>query len=159
MFRDPKTKEGCCFFPHPRCHFLPKNTLSGWFVPVTDYCGLFPSNMLLLQEYSCLRQAIGRLEENVNFCIYIYIGHPAAYGAPGPGIRSEPQLLPMPQLWQCQIPNPLCWARDQTYIPALPRHCQSCCITAGAPKFLSFKIKFCVCLCAHKCYCNSKCTH
>ena len=31
-------------------------------------------------------------------------GHPAAYGVPWPGIRSKPQLR------QCQILNPVCWA-------------------------------------------------
>ena len=36
---------------------------------------------------------------------------PAAYGVPGPGIRSESQLQPTVHLWQRQILNPLCWAR------------------------------------------------
>ena len=48
-------------------------------------------------------------------------GCPAEYGAPGPGIRSKLQLRLMPQLWQCWIPNPLCWARDGTCIPGLQR--------------------------------------
>ena len=39
-------------------------------------------------------------------------GLPVAYGVSGPGIRSEPQLLPKPKLRQCRILNPLCQARD-----------------------------------------------
>ena len=33
--------------------------------------------------------------------------HPQHMAVLGPGIESEPQLWPMPQLWQCQILNPL----------------------------------------------------
>ena len=41
-------------------------------------------------------------------CIYVlffsFLGHPAAYGVPGEGIRScAPQLWRMPQLWQSWI--------------------------------------------------------
>ena len=32
-------------------------------------------------------------------------GHPTAYGVPGPGIRSDSQLQPRPQLWQQWIHN------------------------------------------------------
>ena len=34
---------------------------------------------------------------------------------PGPGIESEAQLRPVPQLRQCWILNPLHWARDCIY--------------------------------------------
>ena len=62
---------------------------------------------------------------------------------PGQGSSSELQLRPKPQLWQCWILNPLSLARDWTCVPALPRHSQSCCATAGTPiffieKFLMF---------------------
>ena len=43
--------------------------------------------------------ALGRFFFFPFFCL------PTAYGAPRPEIRSEPQL------WQCWILNPLCWAR------------------------------------------------
>ena len=43
-------------------------------------------------------------------------------GVPGPGIRSQPQSRPKPQLWQYQILNPLCQVRDRTSVSALPRH-------------------------------------
>ena len=58
---------------------------------------------------------------------------PIAYGVPQPGIRSEPRLRPKPKLWQRQIPNPMCQARDQTCVPVLPRLHQSLCTTAGTP--------------------------
>ena len=32
---------------------------------------------------------------------FFFFWLPLAYGIPGPGIRSEPQLQPMPQVWQC----------------------------------------------------------
>ena len=47
---------------------------------------------------------------NVPFFFFLFFGCPAAYGIPRPGIISQIQLQPKPQLWQCQIPNPLCWA-------------------------------------------------
>ena len=50
----------------------------------------------------------------------------------------DPQLWLMLQLWQCQILNPLCWARDRTCIPVLQRCCQSHYATTGTPKFFSF---------------------
>ena len=52
-------------------------------------------------------------------------------------IRSELQLQPKPQLWQCQILNPLCWARNQTFVLAPPRHRQSHCTTVGTPLAIS----------------------
>ena len=36
-----------------------------------------------------------------------------AYGSSRPGIKSEKQLQPKPQLWQCRILNPLCRARPR----------------------------------------------
>ena len=70
----------------------------------------------------------------IYLCMYFIFGSPAAYGAPGPGISYEPQSKPKPQLWQCQILNPMCWAGDRTCVPSLPRCCLSCCVTAGAPR-------------------------
>ena len=72
------------------------------------------------------------------FFLFIF-GHPSAYGVPGSGVRSEPQVQPKQQLWQRQILNPLCWAGDQTCIPALPRHRQSHCTTGGTPR-IHFKL-------------------
>ena len=63
-----------------------------------------------------------------------FFGHPAAFGVPLPGIRSEPQLWPEPQLWQHQILHPLCGARDWACIPVLPRCRPSRCTTAGTPQ-------------------------
>ena len=37
-------------------------------------------------------------------------------------------------LCHCWILHPLGWARDRTCIPALQRHCQSHCATAGTPR-------------------------
>ena len=46
---------------------------------------------------------------NLFFCfLFSFFGCPVAYGVPGPGIRSEPQSWPKPQLWQHWILNPLC---------------------------------------------------
>ena len=78
---------------------------------------------------------------NITFQVYILIfffffGHPMVYGVPGPGIRSEPQLWPKPQVWQCQILNPLCRARDRTCTPLFPRHLWSRCAMVGTPHFL-----------------------
>ena len=44
------------------------------------------------------------------------------------------QLWPKPQLWQYWIPNPLCYAQDQTCIPVLPINHQSPCTTEGSWK-------------------------
>ena len=41
-------------------------------------------------------------------CLFLFFGRPTACGVPGPGIRSEMQLRPILQLWQCWMPNPLC---------------------------------------------------
>ena len=69
-----------------------------------------------------------RLEKSLRkrlFCFSFFV-HPVAHGVPVPGIRSrsEPWLQPVPQLWQCQILNPLCQPRDQTHrVPPIPlRH-------------------------------------
>ena len=74
-----------------------------------------------------------------SFFLKKIFGCPIAYWVAGPEIRFKAQLLPKPQLWQSWILNPLCQAHDQTCFPALPRYCQSCCATALAPYFFSFK--------------------
>ena len=39
--------------------------------------------------------------------LFILVANPQHVEVPGPGIESEPQLGPTPQLWQCKIINPL----------------------------------------------------
>ena len=58
---------------------------------------------------------------------------PTTCGAPRSGIRSKPHSRQTLQLQQPWIPNPLCRARDQTYVPALPGHHWSQCVTVGIP--------------------------
>ena len=53
--------------------------------------------------------------------IFFFFGRLAAYGVPGPGIRSETGLQPTLQLRQCWILNSLCWVGDGTCILVLPR--------------------------------------
>ena len=65
--------------------------------------------------------------------VFFILGYLEAYGVPKPGIKSELQLQPKPQLQQCQIPNPLCWAGDGTCIPVLLRYHQSQYTTVEVP--------------------------
>ena len=46
-------------------------------------------------------------------------------------------LIPKLQLWQHQIFNPLCWARDETCVPVLPRCHPSRCTTLETPVIIS----------------------
>ena len=74
------------------------------------------------------------------FCFpFSFFGRPAAYVVPGSGIRSELQLWPKAQLWQCQVLNPLCRAGDGSCAPLLPRHRQSHCTTAGNSRLSFYK--------------------
>ena len=72
-------------------------------------------------------------EVGIAFFIFIFsfFGCPTAYGIPRRGIRHELQLWFKPQLYQCWILNPLCWAGDWTCVPALPRRYWSLCATSG----------------------------
>lgn len=63
------------------------------------------------------------------FLFFIFLATP-------PGIRSEPQMEPKPQLWQHWILNILWRAGDQTCIPVLPRCHRFCCTTVGTPCIL-----------------------
>ena len=47
--------------------------------------------------------------KHASFFCFVLFCHPTAYRVPRPGIRSEPQLQPMPQLRHHWILNPLCW--------------------------------------------------
>ena len=71
------------------------------------------------------------------FCLFCFVL--LACGVPGPRIISKPQLQLKLQLQPQQILNPLCRARDRTCNPALPRHHQSHCTTAGAPQCKIFE--------------------
>ena len=63
-------------------------------------------------------------------------GHIATHGVPRQGIRSELQMQPMLQLWQCWVLNPLCWTGGGNRFPLLQRHCWSRFTTAGTPTVL-----------------------
>ena len=74
----------------------------------------------------------------LSLSLSFFFGCPMAYGVTGLGGSDRSHRCNvLPQLWQCWILNPLCWARDQTCIPALQRCHRSCCTTAGAPPSLS----------------------
>jgi len=93
-------------------------------------------NKFLLQPNMRIKFAqTGTEPSYFSFC-FCFFGCPATYGVFRPGIRSELQSGPKPQLWQHQILNPLCQARDRTSVPVLPRCHPSCCTTAGTPVFL-----------------------
>ena len=68
----------------------------------------------------------------VVFSFYSYIH---SIGVPRLGIELRSQLQPTPQLWQCQILNPPCQARDQTRTSATTRAAAvgslTCYTTAG----------------------------
>ena len=67
------------------------------------------------------------------FLFFSFLVHPMAYRVPGPGIRSNPQLWPMPQLWQCQILN-CAWLRIELE-SLYSRDTADCCTTWGTPAF------------------------
>ena len=69
----------------------------------------------------------------VLFSFLSFFGHPVTSGASGPGIRSQLQLRPTPQLRHRRILNPLCWAGHRACVPVLPRCPRSCCATVGTP--------------------------
>ena len=79
----------------------------------------------------------GMQRDHSCFFFFFFFDHPAVYGIPRPGMRSEPQLQPTPKLQQCWIFNPLSPAGNQTCIPVFQRYCQSRCTTAGVA-LLSF---------------------
>ena len=75
---------------------------------------------------------------------------------PGPGIESELQMQPTPQLWQRQILNSLRWARDQTRTSMVTLTAAVAFLThsttMGTPIFLKFygsvvDLQCCVHLC------------
>ena len=68
-----------------------------------------------------------------SFLFFHFFGHPAAYGVPEPGIRSEPKVPSKLKLRLRWTFNLLCQAGDRTCIPALPRCCRSHCAPAGPP--------------------------
>ena len=55
------------------------------------------------------------------FILFLIFGRPEAYGVPGPGIRSEPQSQPKPQLWQHRILKSLCQAQGSNLCPCTPK--------------------------------------
>ena len=80
------------------------------------------------------------LNNSTSDCNIVFFGgqtHPCPIEGPESGIRSEQQLRPMPQLWQCQILNPLCWAGDWTWTSSVIRGAAvrflTHCTAAGTP--------------------------
>ena len=76
----------------------------------------------LKPKKSSLRQYLSQcgykdeMRQSISFFLFFFIGHPAVYGVPRPGIKSKLELQPMPQLWQCQPLNPLCQAGGGTRV-------------------------------------------
>lgn len=59
-----------------------------------------PSIQQIVLNVSRLNSPIKRHRlEEFSFFFFFFFGLPMAYGIPGPGIRSESQLQPTPQLW------------------------------------------------------------
>ena len=73
------------------------------------------------------------------FVLFCFFGCPIAHGVPRPGIRSELQLWPRPQLQKFWIFNPLQQARDRTCALALQRCHQSCCTIVRTPIYGSLQ--------------------
>lgn len=76
------------------------------------------------------------------FFFFFFFGHPTAYEVPGPGIRSEPQVQPKPQLQSFNSLCPLCQAGDGTCILGLQRCYQSHHTAAGSPSWTFFLDSF-----------------
>ena len=76
----------------------------------------------ILMDTSQIRSA-GQQRELPSIYLFIFSffsAHSVACWVPGPGIKSNPELWPILQMWQCWILNPLCQAGDWT-------HCPCCC--------------------------------
>ena len=113
------------------------STEPGW--ELSPYSVLFSSEIGSLSDiayYICLFY-----KDKVCLFILSYLfGHPVAYGVPRPGIRSEPQLRPMPQLGQRQILyagpgiKPLCGVAEM--LPILLCHSRNSFFTLNFNFFL-----------------------
>ena len=110
-----------------------------------DYCRfvviLKKGNVSLPTLFFIFKIYFGYSRSLTIFYLFYFI-LPRAYGVPGPGIRSEPQLQPMLQLQQHQILNLLWWTGDWNCDPELQRCHQSPCI--------NFRISLTVCICVFK---------
>ena len=60
--------------------------------------------------------------------------HPTSYEVPWARDQTQAIVSTKPQLWQCWILNPLCWAGDGICIPVLPRCRWFHCATVGIPR-------------------------
>lgn len=76
---------------------------------------------------------LGTINRNYFFSFFFFFACLEAYGVPGQGVRTKPQLRPKLQLWRCHIVKPLCWAGDWTCDLLLPRYPWSICTTVGTP--------------------------
>ena len=88
-------------------------------IPVFSSFGWMPSHGFLTPTMAilCLTfWGISRLFSTVWQCCFFFGGGGGSHlwhiEVPGPGIESEPQLQPKPQLQQCWILNPLCCAEE-----------------------------------------------
>ena len=86
------------------------NNITWKYYVVLSSLKIFCSLFILAKDLNTNNYYNSIIKENNLFFEFIFFGHSAAYGVPGPGIRSEPQLPP--KLQQRQILNPLCWAGD-----------------------------------------------
>ena len=73
-----------------------------------------------------------------HICINIYIWlHSWYMQVPRPGVESELQVEPTPQLQQSQILNPLHWAGDQTHASQRHGHVTHC-ATGEPPEIYTY---------------------
>ena len=91
----------------------------------------FSLHFFFFTFYSEVSRDSGNKDLNLWKILFLkkFFGCPAAHGVPEPKIRSEPQFQLKPQLRQCWILSPLCWARDWNCVPGLQRCCLSHCTT------------------------------
>ena len=55
------------------------------------------------------------------FLFFLFFGQPVAYGFPGPGLRSEPQLWPKPQLRPHWVLKPTMLGQGSNLCPSAPK--------------------------------------
>ena len=128
----------CCLYFHFWKSFFPRFHVVAFYLYLKMFVNGHTDYLVINSFIFCLKMFISLSIYFFNFLFLQFFGHTMAYEAPGLGIRSNPQLQPMPQMQQHSL-SPTVPGQGSTLHPNTPEMLPIPLYHSGNPHFQFLK--------------------